>query len=310
HGGDVEDRDERDRGRDERNQAVNGDVLDGRDVVLDPVQRVARAACVVQRQREPLHVVEQTGTEAQREPLARIGPQERGRCALRVGEQCDRDHEQRAEGEDGDLGPEHRIRQQRSQPRRHRLRADPVVHRDRERERREQSEWRGEQSERKQRDDVPRVRPRLSQDEPVEVEIGVPRRRRAVLLPASPHGPPASRPPPPPPPARRSRAPPPPPPAPPPRTAPPPSPPPPPPPPPPPAAPGPHPPRAPPARPAPGPPPSRAGPAHRAPPPALRPSAAPRAPPPIRPRSPSPRRPATSRPPPPPRRAPRARAAP
>ena len=85
-GHDVDHGDERDRGGDERDEALREDVLDGLSVALDPVRRVRRAPRVVIGEGDALDVMEEPGPEVQDQPLLDPGPEQRAPQSLELAE--------------------------------------------------------------------------------------------------------------------------------------------------------------------------------------------------------------------------------
>ena len=123
------------RRRDERDHAVNQNVLDRRGVVLDPVERVGGAARIVIEQRQALDLIDDLGAQIQDEPLTDPGAQQRARESLSLTD--DGDGEEQADGEEQDGGRRlrHRLRQdglqERGQgpPAEHRIHHDPERYR-------------------------------------------------------------------------------------------------------------------------------------------------------------------------------------
>jgi len=68
--------DDRDRRREERHEPDDHDVLESARVVLDTVDRIARAFEIVVGQRHTLHVAEQLRAEIAQHPLAGVGRQQ------------------------------------------------------------------------------------------------------------------------------------------------------------------------------------------------------------------------------------------
>ena len=126
-GNDDDHADQRERRRDHRDEAVERDALDRVSVVLNAIGRVAGAAAVVVRERQPLDMAEQLGAKVLQQTFRGVGVQHPRQHALDLSQQGEPQNQRGEEHEHRHVRGLHRARRQHAHESRHRLGRHMVV---------------------------------------------------------------------------------------------------------------------------------------------------------------------------------------